>query len=184
MELINPNEIGTRISTLIVEAQSKVIIVSPYLGVSEWKKIKVSLERAKKRGVEITVYYRVINQKDADFFEQLDIPIVLVKGLHTKLYLSESEAIVSSMNLYEPSDLHSIDIAIHYRDQENYDQLYQYFQKFVQVESQTAPQIYCETIDQLFEYLEEQVPEHSFKKRSTYIFNQSVKHYELLIDLE
>ncbi|MDF3078022.1 MAG: hypothetical protein K0S09_1911 [Sphingobacteriaceae bacterium] len=46
MEVINPNEIGVKISTLIAEANKSFIAVSAYINLSQWKKIIVNLEKA------------------------------------------------------------------------------------------------------------------------------------------
>lgn len=38
MEIINPNEIGSKISTLVIESKTRFIAVSPYIELKSWKK--------------------------------------------------------------------------------------------------------------------------------------------------
>lgn len=131
MEIINPNEIGVKISTLIAESNEKFYAITPYVKVADWKKIIVSIEQAKKRNVAITFFIREIDQKNYEILTHLGVDIFKIAGLHTKLYFNETEVIVSSMNLYEFSDLHSIDIAILYKDKESYNKIYDYYLKYI-----------------------------------------------------
>lgn len=132
MKIINPNEIGAKISTLVSEANQKVIIVSPFISISQWKKMLINLGRAISRGVAITIYYREIRIEDKYVLEKMGVQLFQVNGLHTKLYFNEGNAIVSSMNLYEYSDLNSIELAIDCSDPEEYNKLFEYFEKYVQ----------------------------------------------------
>ena len=106
MQVVNPNKIGAKISTLISESNEKFYAITPYLDLSKWSKILVNLENAIKRGVEVKFYFREIKEKDFQVLSSLRVELNQISGLHTKLYINESETIVSSMNLYEYSDLH------------------------------------------------------------------------------
>mgnify|MGYP000542252909 CR=1 FL=1 len=59
MKIINPNEIGSKISTLISESNQTFCAVTPYLDLSKWKKILINLENAVKRNIKITFYFFV-----------------------------------------------------------------------------------------------------------------------------
>lgn len=131
MEIINSNEIGAKISTLIAESNEKFCAVTPFVRISEWKKIIISIERAKARNVSINFFVREINQTDYEALTKIGVEIFVIKGWHTKLYFNEKEVIISSMNLYEFSDLNSIDIAIFYKDTESYNKFYDYFLKYI-----------------------------------------------------
>lgn len=131
MKIINPNEIGAKISTLVSEANKKVIIVSPFISISQWKKMLVNLNRAISRGVFISIYYREIKNDDRSVLEKIGIQLHHVDGLHTKLYFNEGSAIVSSMNLYEYSDINSIELALDCSEPEEYNMLFEYFEKYV-----------------------------------------------------
>ena len=48
-------EIASKIMTLIVEAEKELILVSPYVKINDWDKMKKSLLKAVNKGVAITV---------------------------------------------------------------------------------------------------------------------------------
>lgn len=130
MKLLNPNEIGTKISTLLVEAKETFISVSPYLDISSWKKMIKSLEQSTSK-VDIFFYYREIKEIDKQLLERLNVKLIHIPNLHAKMYFNEKECIVSSMNLYEFSDLNSIEIATQYTDKKDYDLLFSYFNNYI-----------------------------------------------------
>ncbi|MEE9406607.1 MAG: phospholipase D-like domain-containing protein [Polaribacter sp.] len=131
MDIINPNEIGVKISTLISESKEKFYAVTPYINIFYWKKIVISLQKAKERGVKIKFFYREIKDKDLSFLNELGVELYKIEGLHTKLYINEKAIIVSSMNLIESSDLYSIDFALHIHQKENYSKIYEYYSNYI-----------------------------------------------------
>jgi hypothetical protein len=186
MNIINPNEIGSKISTLIAEAQQKFYVISPYIDISEWKKIIINLERAIQRGVEIKVFFREMKEKDFRVLNQLGIRLHQINGLHTKLYFNESEVIVSSMNLYEFSDLHSIDIALHFNEQKDYNKLFDYFQKYISInDSNERPPSKQSQKDlkKIHANLEQRFPDGNISDSGTYLFsNRLVPKFDLFIE--
>jgi hypothetical protein len=131
MEIINPNEIGSKISTLILNAKEFFYAVTPFVGIDDWKKIRVNLSRAKDKGVDIKFFVREIRPHDLQILNDLCISVYLDKDLHTKLYLNQNEVIVTSMNLYEYSDVYSKDIALYYHAGEEYKKLLDYFRQYI-----------------------------------------------------
>ena len=110
MKFIPPLEISSKIMTLIEEAEEELILVSPYLQITKWIKMKNCLERAVKRNVNVTLYVREDLVQDYSFINQIGIKLVLVKYLHAKLYLNEKRGIVTSQNIIQFSDINSIDV--------------------------------------------------------------------------
>ncbi|OBY65983.1 phospholipase D-like domain-containing protein [Polaribacter vadi] len=198
MKIINPNEIGSKISTLISESQEKIVVVSPYLGLSTWKKILINLKKAKERNVEIKFYYREIKDKDFYVLKALGVSLFQIDGLHTKLYFNESRVIVSSMNLYESSDLYSTDIAIYFDETEDYNKIYNYFIKYIDCKSSTKEVIKKKNIEnkviekkdktileELHDGLELKFPDSKIKKASDYLFSKNlVPVFHLFIKLD
>ncbi|PZP44576.1 MAG: hypothetical protein DI598_14300 [Pseudopedobacter saltans] len=184
MELIKPNEIGVKISTLISEASEKFYAITPYVNISDWKKIIVSIEHAKKRNVSIKFYIREINEENFKILTSLGVQLFKIKNLHTKLYFNENELIVSSMNLYEFSDLHSIDIAILYRDRESYIKFYDYFLKYINPIQQVkycSPNSQTELIE-IKEYLTSIFPNSRINLSSDYLLSSLlIKKFDLFI---
>jgi hypothetical protein len=109
MIFIPPMEIATRIMTLIDNAETNLVLVSPYISIDNWQKFKKCLQRAVDRGVTITIYARENAQQNLDILRTFKVNLVLVKDLHAKIYLNDSYAIASSQNLIQYSDDNSID---------------------------------------------------------------------------
>ena len=113
---------------LIDNAQDKLYLISPYLQLNN--QLKIALEdRAKFRLDIIMIYGKVadLNPKDSEWLENLnDIKLLFHQDLHAKCYISEKEAIVTSMNLYMYSQQNNIEMGIYVSkedDTELYDQI-------------------------------------------------------------
>lgn len=104
-------EISSQIMTLIDETKEELVVVSPYIKIKTWNKIKKCLQRAVDRGVNITVYARKNADQDLTDLIHFKVKLILIQDLHAKIYLNENYAIVSSQNMIEYSDENSIDFA-------------------------------------------------------------------------
>jgi hypothetical protein len=177
MHLINPNEIGSKISTLIAESQQKFIAISPYIDISDWKKILINLNHAKKRGVKVEFYFRELREKDYKNLNRLGVSLFRIKGLHTKMFMNDSTAIVTSMNLYEYSDLHSIDIAMQFSIQKEYNELYYYFNKYIK--SKKTNEIFISKISEqklkdLHEFISDRFSDCKINSTKSYLFSKNL----------
>ncbi|MBJ7882961.1 phospholipase D family protein [Gelidibacter salicanalis] len=113
---------------LIDDAQDKLYLISPYLQLNN--QLKIALEdRAKFRLDIIMIYGKVadLNPKDSEWLENLnDIKLLFHQDLHAKCYISEKEAIVTSMNLYMYSQQNNVEMGIYVSkddDAELYEQI-------------------------------------------------------------
>ncbi len=109
MIFIPPMEIATRIMTLIDNAKTELILVSPYISIDNWQKFKKCLQRAVDRGVNITIYARENANQNLEAIKSFRVNLYLIKDLHAKIYLNDTYAIASSQNLIQYSDDNSID---------------------------------------------------------------------------
>lgn len=131
MQLIKPSQISGEIMTLIEEADKKVILVSPYFRVSKWYKFLNRLQAAKQRNLQIEIYVREGEFESIEEVCQAGFEPITVPNLHTKLYLNEKQAIVSSMNLLLSSDTSSLDIALKTEDSKEYNELLDYYSRYI-----------------------------------------------------
>lgn len=183
MKIINPNEIGVKISTLISESKKDFTAVTPYLDISNWKKILINFEKARNRNVQITLFYREIKDKDYNTLSNLGVKLFKIEGLHTKLYFNESEVIISSMNLYEYSDLHSIDFAMYFNDSENYIEIQKYFEKYILSEIKNLDNLKVEKLPDLHDFLVNKFPEKEITITKNYIYSINLNsEFHLFID--
>lgn len=134
MELIRPTEVTAKILSLIEDASNSLIIVSPYNAFInkdniEWKKMIKQFEKAQSKGVNISYYARQGEHHKG--LNALNINPILIESLHAKLYINDSYAILSSMNLVYASDEQSIDFAIKTETVREYNEVLDYFNNFI-----------------------------------------------------
>ncbi len=96
--------------TLLSDSKDKVIIVSPYVNISDWIKMKRVLQNTIEKGTQIDFYKRSNTTCDISFLKTLGVNVFEIENLHAKIYLNEKYGIVSSQNLHHYSDEKSIDI--------------------------------------------------------------------------
>jgi len=139
MKLLQPAALSGEILTLLDEADNRLIIVSPYVKIDKWFKLKKKLESAIKRNIQIEFYIREDNNS-FESFEQvriLGIQPIGIPDLHTKLYMNEKNAIVTSMNLLLNSDTNSLDIGYKTETEKEYAELLEYYNRYIK-KNQTA----------------------------------------------
>lgn len=110
MKFIPTLEITSKMMGLIEEAKKELIIVSPYVNIQKWGKMKSCIERAIERGVAITIIARKNAEQDLSYFNNSKVKLVLVMDLHAKVYINDNYGIVTSQNLLQYSDNNSIEI--------------------------------------------------------------------------
>ncbi len=109
MEFLKDIEIGMQIVDIVNEANSFVILVSPY--VKPWRKLVGAVEQACSRNVMVHVIVRYGDDvhhpdkhiKDAAKLAQVGATIYALKNLHAKIYANETHILYTSMNLVEGS---------------------------------------------------------------------------------
>ncbi|MCU7550401.1 hypothetical protein OCK74_14870 [Chitinophagaceae bacterium LB-8] len=131
MQLIKPKQISGEIMTLFDDADKKVIIVSPYYKVEKWYKLRNCFDDLKRRNIEVEFYVRENEWESINELKAIGFAPISIPNLHTKLYLNEKYAIVSSMNLLLSSDNNSLDIALKTETEAEYEQLYQYYTRYI-----------------------------------------------------
>jgi phosphatidylserine/phosphatidylglycerophosphate/cardiolipin synthase-like enzyme len=110
-QVLTIHQIPAKIIDIIENAEKYCFIVTPYY--QPWNILNRSLDRAASQNKKIIFIIR--NEKVSDHTinrinVELGFDLVLVNRLHTKLYLNEKEALISSMNLVESSKEHNYEI--------------------------------------------------------------------------
>jgi len=114
VEFLDTEGISSELSKMITNSKEKLYLVSPYLQISD--KIKKMLLQAEKTfpNIDIKVVYRLnkdgeLKVNDMDFLlNQLkNANISALDNLHAKCYLNEHTAIITSMNLYQHSQVNN-----------------------------------------------------------------------------
>lgn len=185
--------------TLIEEANKELILVSPYVEISKWDKMKKCLERAVNRKVKITFIARKNAKQDLSFLEQLGIDLILINDLHAKLYLNENYGILTSQNIVYYSDINSIDIA--HQTENNFEkkELIDFINKYIiniEPVKKTMPfekvkshnydnkvQLIDFQLEKLWQTLINYSPNSFFKKASSYVFCDDILPFaDIMVD--
>jgi len=133
MLLIKPSEISGRIMTLIEESEKCLVLISPYVKVSKWYKLKNKIDEAKAKNIAIEFYIRKDNENALSKaeVESLNIVPIEISNLHSKLYFNEKQAIITSMNLLLSSDINSLEIGYLTETQKEYDEIVDYYSRYI-----------------------------------------------------
>jgi len=120
MELLETTAQSLEIETIISESMDFTIIVSPYLKINN--RLKPKIADCFKRNNSNLIIYRE-NELTKDEKKWLDsfsnITLIPIKNLHAKCYLNEKKALITSMNLYDYSQINNHEIGIKFSAKTN-----------------------------------------------------------------
>lgn len=130
MQILSHGEVEAAIVRLVLQAESRLLLVSPYF--DPWNRLALALESAiSVNNVDTVIVVR--GGRDAvkqlpmtEPFSKVGAKVFTLERLHAKVYYNEHEAIVTSMNLLQSSAMDSWEIAIRLsrdEDTHEYDEL-------------------------------------------------------------
>ena len=99
---------------LINNANERLVLISPFLKVNE--RIKQSLQDKERLQIDIRIIYgkKKLQPEEIHWLKPLQsIRTSFCKNLHAKCYLNEKEAIITSMNLYDFSQINNNEMGIY-----------------------------------------------------------------------
>jgi len=123
-KFLDTTGVSYHLQQLINKANEKLILISPYLKINE--RIKQSLEDKNRLKIDIRVVYgkNELQPEENNWLKSMSsIRSSFCKDLHAKCYLNENEAIITSMNLYEFSQVNNNEMGI-YIDKNSDPELY------------------------------------------------------------
>ena len=109
------NSSGTtyHLEELIKNSSDRLIIISPYLKLNE--RIKELLEDRNRLKIDIRIVYgkNDLHPEEINWLKNLTfIRTSFCKNLHAKCYLNENECIITSLNLYEFSQVNNNEMGV------------------------------------------------------------------------
>lgn len=127
-EFLDTQGVSYYLKKLIDNSKDKLYLISPYLQLNN--QLKLSLEDRHKFSIDIIVIYgkvTEINPADSEWLKSMPgIKLMFHKDLHAKCYFNETEAIITSMNLYMFSQQNNVEMGIYVskeKDEELYTQI-------------------------------------------------------------
>ncbi|WNG13437.1 hypothetical protein F0U63_01240 [Cystobacter fuscus] len=121
LTLLNTDETISKLVSLIKNARKQVLLVSPYVTLGREDRIGQAIRAALNNKVSVVLIFRLDDDFQAfvrtysEYLEELTARGLLIRvlpKLHAKLYWSESEVIISSLNLLSSSFLSSIEVGL------------------------------------------------------------------------
>lgn len=112
-KFLDTTGVSYHLQQLVNKTTEKLILISPFLKING--RIKQSLEDKNRLKIDIRVVYgkNELLPSESDWLESMtNIRLSYCKDLHAKCYLNESEAIITSMNLYEFSEVNNNEMGI------------------------------------------------------------------------
>lgn len=113
MELLETIAQSHEIEKIIKESEDYLIIVSPYLKINN--RLRPKLTDCFNRCKKSIILYREndLTQPERDWLYKFkNVDLLPIKNLHAKCYLNESTAIITSMNLYDTSQINNHEIGV------------------------------------------------------------------------
>lgn len=116
MDVLSSTDISREVLALIEGAKQVLILVSPYF--DPWDRLTTEIKRAANRpGMNVVLLLRggedrAKQEEKARELAAVGVKVAFLARLHAKVYISESQAIVTSMNLLKSSALDSWELAI------------------------------------------------------------------------
>lgn len=116
MQVVTGNDIAREVLALIEGSKQVLFLASPYF--DPWDRLTTEIKRAATRpGMKVVLLLRggedrAKQEAKARDLESVGVGVEFLARLHAKIYISESQAIVTSMNLLKSSALDSWEIAM------------------------------------------------------------------------
>ena len=113
MRIHGTTELSYQIEQLIKEDSEFVIFVSPYLKLT--KRLKAKMSAAFDEINQVVFLYREneLNRSEQEWLEtHSNVELIPIENLHAKIYLNEHRCLMTSMNLYEYSQVNNHEIGI------------------------------------------------------------------------
>jgi phosphatidylserine/phosphatidylglycerophosphate/cardiolipin synthase-like enzyme len=125
LTLLNTDETISRLVSLIKNARKQVLLVSPYVTLGKEDRLGQAIRAALNNKVSVTLLFRLDEDLQSfartfsEYIQELNargLQFCVLPRLHAKIYWSESEVIISSLNLLSSSFLSSIEVGLWSQD--------------------------------------------------------------------
>ena len=111
--ILDTSDNNSYLTHIIEDSRKHLILICPYLKINQ--KLRRTIEVADSRGVRLFVIYgkRELDPDTLTWLKGLrNCSIASIKDLHAKVYMNGDLAIVTSMNLYEYSQVNNEEIGV------------------------------------------------------------------------
>ena len=173
-KFLNTSATNFFLEELIKNAKERLILISPYLRLND--RIKELLEDKDRLKIDVRIVYGKsdLHPEEIKWIQKLDyVRLSFCKNLHAKCYLNESECIISSLNLYEFSQVNNNEMGISvrkYEDDEVFKDAYEEAQRIIRISEEvriTVDEIKTEVKEIESQTVEPETEKTKFSKLTT-----------------
>ena len=139
---ITTSAISHHLEELIKNASERVVLISPYLKLND--RVKELLEDKNRFKIDIRIIYgkSELQPAEINWIKQLTyVRTSFCKNLHAKCYLSEDNCIITSLNLYEFSQVNNNEMGVLIQkesDDKMYKDAYEEAQRIIRISDETT----------------------------------------------
>lgn len=136
-KFLNTSATNFYLEELIKNAKERLILISPYLRLND--RIKELLEDKNRLKIDIRIVYGKsdLHPDEIKWMQKLEyVRLSFCKNLHAKCYMNEAECIISSLNLYEFSQVNNNEMGISvrkYEDDDVFKDAYEEAQRIIRI---------------------------------------------------
>lgn len=111
-QFLTTTGVSHHLEEVIKKADDRLVIVSPYLKLN--RRVRELLEERDRAKLDIRLIYgkRDLQPEEINWLESVSIRTSFRENLHAKCYMNEKQAILTSMNLYEFSQLNNDEMGV------------------------------------------------------------------------
>jgi len=153
-KFLNTSATNFFLEELIKNAKERLILISPYLRLND--RIKELLEDKNRLKIDIRIIYGKsdLHPDEIKWMQKLDyVRVSFCKNLHAKCYINEESCIISSLNLYEFSQVNNNEMGILIKkddDVDVYKDAYEEAQRIIRISDEvriSLDEVKTETIE-------------------------------------
>jgi phosphatidylserine/phosphatidylglycerophosphate/cardiolipin synthase-like enzyme len=113
-KFLSTTGISYQLEELIKNTKDRLILISPYLQFSERIKENIKNLNIQKKDIRIIYRENKLHPEESNWLaDQIGVRTSICKNLHAKCYINESAAIITSMNLYQFSQINNNEMGIY-----------------------------------------------------------------------
>jgi len=136
-KFLNTSATNYYLEELIKNASDRLILISPYLKLND--RVKELLEDKNRLKIDVRIVYgkSELQPQEISWLNELSfVRTSFCKNLHAKCYINESSCIITSLNLYEFSQVNNNEMGVHVSredDAEMYRDTYEEAQRIIRI---------------------------------------------------
>ncbi|MEH6550650.1 MAG: phospholipase D family protein [Pseudomonadales bacterium] len=148
-KFLNTSATNYYLEELIKSASDRLILISPFLKLND--RIKELLEDKNRLKIDVRIVYGKSELQPAEISWLNELSFIrtsFCKNLHAKCYINENSCIITSLNLYEFSQVNNNEMGVHVsrdEDSEMYKDTYEEAQRIIRISDEVR--ISLEKID-------------------------------------